>query len=293
MKSRGLLREETSKRDPFFINERQHKFTTRYNDPMIYSALITSALVALTSAKGVEKNRVLLVPTSILVPDCATYHGSVSTNIEIGVYNLPSGCQTENKAGVQVEFAGLDKAKLVWVIKTLVDPSITELTARQAEARLSASYARRNQITFGSNGPELLISYAGGDLYQVNDDQLRRWTTSSDLMELVVIPSVPLPRPSMISASSIGSAATTVSKRDTQRIIDQIAGLKFDLSIHTLVESMSIEPMKADLRYLTGENQSNGKQGQTWKSRHSMSSGAIAASHWVMGSLAFFRVLSR
>lgn len=251
-------------------------------------------LIAGGSALTVEEGRLFLSPATSIdsIPLCATYHGTLTAATLLTVFHVTPEC-TVNAVGEFVEFNGWRKdTKLVWAYKSNIESSVFKLQLRQEENRFEAGDMNQNQqMSFSVSTPvEPLLSYLGGELYQLSDKRLAQWTTidsTFSLTEFVVISSTPLPRPrrcTISTSSLIDPVLSSVSEHDRLRLVQVIEGIKLSPAITTMLSKIELAAIRADVEYLTGENQLNAKSDQKWKTRHSMTEGAIKASHWLLGA---------
>ncbi|SCZ96720.1 BZ3500_MvSof-1268-A1-R1_Chr4-1g06653 [Microbotryum saponariae] len=258
-----------------------------------------------------------LVTISVIPPpECASFHARLGTRPEsTDVYYLTSEClqsyrSSSLSSASASRFIAFDwsHGSLMWVTSSSLEADL--LQQRQAEiqevifARQLATYQQtRAQIPLPgskiksdeSAGVRLIAALAPaaqGRLVQLETDTLlREWTEDPihALQELVFISSDPLPPPSRaVLASEAGvegpvQGGELVSKKDRQRVVDILQGLKFNPLLSKLVKTLSKKAIIADVRYLSAEDQSSATtSSERWISRHSMSEGAERASDWLL-----------
>ncbi|KDE08099.1 hypothetical protein MVLG_01581 [Microbotryum lychnidis-dioicae p1A1 Lamole] len=254
----------------------------------------------------------LVTTTSVAPPpECASFHARLGTRPEsTDVYYLTSECLQSHRSSSSLSSASASSpfiafdwshGSLLWVTSSSLEADL--LQQRQAQiqevifARQLATYQQaRAQIPLSdeSGGVRLVapLPPAQGRLVQLETDTLlREWTEDPihALQELVFISSEPLPPPSRaMLASEVGlegpvQGGELVSKKDRQRVVNILQGLKFNPLLSKLVKTLSKKAIIADVRYLSAEDQSSAKtSSERWISRHSMSEGAERASDWLL-----------
>lgn len=147
----------------------------------------------------------------------------------------------------------------------------------------------RQLVTLPSNG-----DVSEGSIYLLSSEdatayeQLEYLTShpSTALLTLVSVPSPSSSRPSTAATVSANNAAEprfpAVPTKDVQRIESWLKDLEFEPLLHTILKDIKQKSIEKDVRTLSGEDQSSLPEHKRWVSRHSMSTGAIAASQWLL-----------
>ncbi|SCV74418.1 BQ2448_8057 [Microbotryum intermedium] len=255
--------------------------------------------------------------TSAAPPACASFHARLGTRpSSTDVYYLSSECVDSShsaSSSASSHFISFDwsHGSLMWVAPSSLDADLLQqrqaeiqevVFARQlvtyqqvqAQTHLSSSRADSASTSDESSGVRLIapLPVGQGRLVQLESDALlRTWTEDPihALQELVFISPDPLPQPSrgVLASDAVADGPVQggelVSKRDRERVVDILDGLKFNPLLSKLVKTLSKKAIIADVRYLSAEDQSSATtSSERWISRHSMSEGAGRASKWLL-----------
>lgn len=248
-------------------------------------------LVVAVIATPIDQARIQLRPLSNgSESKCATFHGLVGS---YGIFHLPPGCEADGRdlatrfaadgEALVAGFAGWEKGRLYWESSSTVETSVRGV---DSSARETLAMAGASQIVLnGGYGKVVILATEQGRLFQLQTDAALLEMTTSPLYrftELVHVSPRPLPSPSShISSPSFDeSTQSTVPEYARQRIVNQLAQLRFSPSISNVLAKLPIEQLKSDVRFLSGEDQS--ASNASWNTRHSMSTGGMKASHWLL-----------
>lgn len=233
---------------------------------------------------------------------CSQYHGK-STGLDPFYFiHYPAGCKIEESYdgdSLTIPF-DWNEGRLILIVDSSLDlESSIKLKERKLELDTkrmilemeNSAYDQQSQQTFKSNSiePKLILKLNENEsLYQFNSDQQLSDYTSNELnsyKELVVISSDSLPLPQSFSSIATTTTTTsTVDERSVKRIVDHLKSLRFSSLIATIINSLPSDQFVKDVERLTGENPGT-LESENWISRHSMSSGGVLASNWVLKQL--------
>jgi hypothetical protein len=207
-----------------------------------------------------------------------TYGGSSSTQEEI--YFASGRCADDEQD--ERSMVSNDGSRIVWVGPAGVDPSSsfanTSLSASwesiQSLAQVHATKAREGQHTFNAD------AFAGSIelMHQSSQSLLLRVPASylpilDTLLPAHLVP-VALPTSPLPSATGFES----VPRHLVENLANITRHLEFDPVLSKVLnDGIQMDSIRRDVRWLTGEGPSG------IESRHSFTSGAIKAAHWIKG----------
>lgn len=267
--------------------------------------MISSAILALVAivpfGLAVPVERLFIAPLSSVssVGSCASYHGLLPLQRDkqvLTLWHLPSGCEGDRYvSGLAVAFAGWAQGRVVWQTQTIMDSEMNERAGASDQAQ-QVYYASEPDNKL-EPGVQFLAGFEDGAsrLIQIADDSILARLTLDPVhrfTEIVTLSAQSLPRPYVAATSSSSSLSnsnnllvSSVSDKDRNRLVEQLAQLHFSPSISKMIAKIGLEDIKADVRYLTGENQDSASSAnETFHSRHSMNEGALKASTWLLGT---------
>ena len=249
-------------------------------------------LIALITASPIDTARIQLQSLSNRSEssNCASFHGRIDSLQ--GIFYLPPGCPAFGETPA-VRFEGWNAGRVYWESESNVEREIVrdftftkeETLAMGEQAQMVLSdYGMRGEGLETSDGKVVILATTQGRLIQLSNDAALVELTSSPsyrFNELVHISPRSLPLPSSSSfLDSDPSTQSTVSEYARQRIINQLAALRFSPSISNLLAKLPLEQLYSDIRFLSGEDQSTANT--SWNTRHSMSRGGMRASSWLL-----------
>lgn len=255
---------------------------------MLFSLCCLAAAIA---ASPIDHARIQLQSLSSRPEsaNCASFHGSAGSQ---GIFYLPQGC-AEYGENAAVRFAGWERGRVYWESESAVETDLKWDGELERQGVLPSSGA--SQIVLSGSGAsgedartsegkvELFATEQGRLVQLLNDAALLEYTSSPlyRFVELVHISPSPLPLPSVSTSTDTAvSIQSTVSDYARQRIINQLDQLRFSPSISNILAKLPIEQLYSDIRFLSGENQS--QSSSSWNTRHSMSKGGMQASRWLL-----------
>ncbi|GAA5952217.1 hypothetical protein JCM3765_001910 [Sporobolomyces pararoseus] len=284
---------------------------------------LLAALSALSSASptpSTARSQLALVPrsSSSLSPSpCAQYLSTIGVATLSDVYYLDEVCAQSTKLPEESNYriVQLDQplepragfGRLVWMHLPRLenaDPSsfIPETSFDSSFA--SSSSLSQQQQTFNAPlastpHPTQLVSLpstddtAEGSIYLLSPDNAvardqLEFLTSHPSTALLTLVSIPSPSRSTAQIDLLGDDEPRFPKvptKDVERIENWLNNLEFEPLLSTLLKDIKQKGIEKDVRTLSGEDQSSLKESQRWVSRHSMSTGAISASHWLLSQM--------
>lgn len=220
-------------------------------------------------------------PTLFNSPSCLT-KGYLSTSGGQSIFSIEPSCLGEPniEAGLEqgslipiLPQTALQERSLVWIQQDAVDNSLWSNFQQEEQDGLDELFSRLStpepttaeQQSFStSNEFEILHRTASSALISVSasvarniDTIVPRFYTST------LVPSTP-------------QAFLPVPAPAVERVKKLLASLKFDPVIAALVNSLNVEQLRSDIRYLTGEDEASGIV-----SRHSFAEGSRVAASWL------------
>lgn len=212
-------------------------------------------------------------PTALrTAADSLEYYGTYNSRDPFAIYKTDLDSLDLLDAG-SIVFTQEDSSShsLVWV-----EQVVTEGPLRDAELDFTASLdsfmnpqsIQKGQILLASRpvprGNVLWQSSHGAIMSIPNEALSTLDMTLPRLWEAVLIPSQPLPKPTLVESES------------DKRLRKILSEIYFDPDVSSVLSSISVAQMAFDIRYLTGEASDS-----SIISRHSFSDGARVAAGWL------------
>ncbi|GAA6014772.1 hypothetical protein JCM11491_001977 [Sporobolomyces phaffii] len=285
---------------------------------------LLSGLTAATATATPSRPHLALVPRSSTLPPAllaaaprARYLSTIGVATLSDVYYLDETIAlTGALADGSTRVIELDQAleptharghpgRLLWLHLPRLDTSDpASFTPETFDANVAASSSSTSQHAFNAPLPALptrLLSLPSngdadeGAIHLLSPDsaialeQLEFLTSdpSTALLTLVSIPSPTLASDATLStlAEGDGPQFPQVPKRDVERVENWLHNLEFEPLLSALLKDLKVKGIEKDVKTLSGEDQSDLKEDKRWVSRHSMSTGAVQASHWLLSQM--------
>ncbi|GAA5889824.1 hypothetical protein JCM16303_006036, partial [Sporobolomyces ruberrimus] len=282
--------------------------------------VLATALSALSTASPTRPSsprRPLLalvphgVPSPVSALPCSQYLSTVGVATLSDVYYLDRDCAGTNALSGPFadSVAQLDQplsehnsaqlSRLVWVHSPRIDRVDASSFVPETFDHTFAT-SPRSQVPFSASPlsplPTRLLSLpsngdaAEGSIHILSPkpavalEQLE-YLTSHPLTALLTLVSIPLP-PSVTSKTTADEPRfPKVPTRDVERVEHWLHSLGFEPLLSALLADMKVKGIERDVRTLSGEDQRDLHEADRWVTRHSMSTGAIAASSWLLAQM--------
>ena len=235
------------------------------------TSLLPSALLLITPFS----------PTLFTSPSCLT-NGYLSTSGGQSIFRIKPSCLGEPNIEAILEQGSLvpilpqtdlQERSIVWVQRDAVDDSLWSNFQQEARDGLDELFSKLSTLEF-TNAEQQTFSTS------IKFEILHR-TNSSALISLSasVAKNIDVMVPRLYTSTQVPStpqAYLPVPAHAVERVKKLISTLKFDPVIAALVNSLSIEQLRSDIRYLTGEDEES-----NIVSRHSFAEGSRLAASWL------------
>ncbi|GAA5939083.1 M28 family metallopeptidase [Sporobolomyces koalae] len=238
---------------------------------------------------------------------CSQYLSTIGVETRVDVYYSTARCARSSSLD-PLELVRLDEAldlpvprpgepsRLVWIhspkletkdLSSYVPETMTERASSQTTFSAPSSpsppepsllFKLPSQIDTEEGSVYLLSPVLDVALAQL--DHL----TSHPSSALLTLVSFPSPN-SRLTLVADEPQTPMVPKRDVERIDTWLKTLSFEPLLSALLPGIKQRSIEHDVRVLSGEDQSELKEHERWVSRHSMSTGGIAASHWLLAQM--------
>ncbi|GAA5825118.1 hypothetical protein JCM5353_006514 [Sporobolomyces roseus] len=262
-----------------------------------------------------------LSPSSQL-PDCALYLSTIGVETLSDVYYLDSQCSTSYRGLVageeETRVIGIPQdlftpslsssssqselSRLVWIHLPKLD--ITDPSSYKPEIAPSPSPSSQEQLLFSSTPsideiasltPTHLVSIPSSPSNDTEEGSLFLLSTDSSLAMKQLEFLTSHPSTALFTIVSIPQPSNTrtldepkfpeVPKQDVKRVESWLKNLEFEPLLSELMRGIKTKEIEKDVRTLSGEDQEALKEDKRWVSRHSMSTGAMKASSWLLSQM--------
>lgn len=224
--------------------------------------------------------RVVHVRSELETSGCLTeyYHGSYGGSSETKEHIYLPGAECLKQAlGTDENLVSTGDARVVWVGHAGVDPSVvdhnmtTSWESIQSLARAFHQTTQSGQHTFAVDGHLRLL--------RQSDTSLLLLVPPSHLAILdTLLPAHLVPVALPVNPLPMLAGWESVPKHLVQNLANITKHLQFDPVLSKVLnEGIQMDNVRKDVRWLTGEGPSG------IESRHSFTSGAVKAAHWIKG----------
>ncbi|GAA5901187.1 M28 family metallopeptidase [Sporobolomyces salmoneus] len=258
--------------------------------------------------------------SSLSTSPCARYLSRIGVSTLSDVYYLDEACvastagledtdrvviQLEDEQPLSLDHSGSALSRLVWLhLPKLENSDPTRFTPETSYDPSSSSSLAGSQIAFNAPLPVLPTRLASlpsngdaseGSLHLLSSDprvalEQLEFLTSHPSTALLTLVSIPFPSLSISSNARLavegdGPKFPEVPEKDVKRIESWLKNLEFEPLLSALLDGIKQKGIERDVKVLSGEDQSSLKEDERWVSRHSMSTGAISASKWLLSQM--------
>ncbi|GAA5844894.1 hypothetical protein JCM3766R1_004383 [Sporobolomyces carnicolor] len=284
--------------------------------------LLVAALAAAARANSTPSRPFLALSpresssSSLSTSPCARYLSTIGVATLSDVYLLDESCfastaisESDDKV-IQLDGplsssddANAGLSRLLWLHLPRLDPSSPSNFSPETSFDSSSPTSSSAQHAFGIPLPWLpapIVSLpsngdaAEGSLYLLSPEpaialEQLDLLTSHPSTALLTLVSIPVPSASTSASSGILRVGEPrfpeVPSKDVARVEQWLQNLEFEPLLSALLAGIKRKAIERDVRVLSGEDQSALKEDRRWVSRNSMSTGAIAASEWLLAQM--------